>query len=591
MTNQTARVAIYARYSSDNQRDASIEDQVRICREKAEKEGWQIANVYTDHAVSGASLMRPGIQQLIHDGMAGKFDVIVAEALDRLSRDQEDIAGIYKRMQFADVKIITLSEGEVSNLHIGLKGTMNAMFLKDLADKTRRGLRGRVEKGKSGGGITFGYDIVKRINADGEYAKGERAINKQQANIVKRIFTDYLRGISPRSIAIQLNKESLPGPSGKAWGASTIYGNRQRGTGILNNELYIGRLVWNRLRYIKDPDTGKRISRHNPEEEWIIKEVPELRLIDDDLWKQVKQKQGEINGKSGGLHKTNRPTYLLSHLVKCGCCGGGYSMVGKTNIGCSTKRNKGTCDNHLTMKREELEAAVLDSLSEHLMDERLCAEFCAEYTRRRNELRQLRNASLNDHKVELRKLEKQENKMIQAIMDGFANDELKVQMNSLDARKKILKSLLDGQKEEAVIFHPNMADQYHKEIRNLVTTLKEPSTRTQAATLLRSLIDRIVLTPTADGESLTVDLIGDLAGILSIATNRDRRTIEYDLSEHQPVQESAETPRSPDGLSPTFVKQQAMVAGGRSKRQLTPKMGRQLAMVAGVGFEPTTFRL
>ena len=567
-TSQNTKVAIYARYSSDNQRDASIEDQVRICREKAEREGWQVANIYTDHAVSGASLMRPGIQQLLHDGMAGKFDIIVTEALDRLSRDQEDIAGVYKRMQFADVKINTLSEGEVSNLHIGLKGTMNAIFLKDLADKTRRGLRGRVELGKSGGGITYGYDIVKRINADGEYAKGERSINKQQAIIVKRIFTDYIRGISPRAIAIQLNKENIPGPSGKHWGASTIYGNRQRGTGILNNELYIGRLVWNRLRYIKDPDTGKRISRLNPEEEWIIKDVPEFLLIDDDLWKSVKQMQGEINGKDGGLHKTNRPTYLLSHLVKCGCCGGGYSMVGKTNIGCSTKRNKGTCDNHLTMKREELEAAVLASLGEHLMDERLCAEFCAEYTRRRNELRQLRNASLNEHKAELKKLVKQEDKMIQAIMDGFANDELKVRMNALDARKKTLKSILEGQKDETVIFHPNMADRYHKEIRNLVATLNEQSTRTEAATLLRSLIDRIVLTPSEDGESLTVDLIGDLAGILSIATNRDKRTIEYDLSEHQPVQESAETPRSSNGQDSTLAKQLAMVAGERQQRDL-----------------------
>jgi site-specific DNA recombinase len=155
------RVALYARYSSDNQRDASIADQLRICREHAAKQGWAIVEEYTDHAVSGASLLRPGIQSLMTDAMAGRFNLILAEAMDRLSRDQEDIAGLFKRMGFADVKIITLSEGEISHLHVGLKGTMNALFLKDLADKTRRGLRGRVEAGKSGGGNSYGYDVVR----------------------------------------------------------------------------------------------------------------------------------------------------------------------------------------------------------------------------------------------------------------------------------------------------------------------------------------------------------------------------------------------------------------------------------------------
>jgi site-specific DNA recombinase len=149
--------AICARYSSDNQRDASIEDQIRLCEERAKREGWAVRQRYTDHALSGASLMRPGIQMLLQDAAAGRFEIILAEALDRLSRDQEDIAGIYKRLRFAGVRIVTLSEGDVSDLHIGLKGTMNALFLKDLADKTRRGLRGRIEAGKSGGGLTYGY--------------------------------------------------------------------------------------------------------------------------------------------------------------------------------------------------------------------------------------------------------------------------------------------------------------------------------------------------------------------------------------------------------------------------------------------------
>lgn len=168
------KVAPYARYSSDNQRDASIADQFRMCRLHAEKQGWQIVEEYSDHAISGASLLRPGIQALISDASRGRFDMILAEAMDRLSRDQEDIAGIFKRMSYADVKLFTLSEGEVSHLHVGLKGTMNALFLKDLADKTRRGLRGRVENGKSGGGLCYGYDVVRTADPDD---RGHRKIN------------------------------------------------------------------------------------------------------------------------------------------------------------------------------------------------------------------------------------------------------------------------------------------------------------------------------------------------------------------------------------------------------------------------------
>jgi site-specific DNA recombinase len=288
--NQVTLCSIYARYSTDLQSEASIEDQVRLCREKAEREGWGIYEIYADAAFSGASLIRPGIQQLMAD--AGKFEIVVTESLDRLSRDQEDVAGLYKRLRFVDTKIITLSEGEISELHIGLTGTMSALFLKNLADKTRRGQRGRVEAGKIGGGNSYGYTVVRRFADNGELIRGDRAINSEQASVVTRIFNEYAQGASPRSIAAQLNHEGIPGPAGAAWGASTIHGHRQRGTGILNNALYVGRIVWNRLRYVKDPSSGRRVSRLNPESQWIYKDVPHLRIIPEELWQAVKDKQG-----------------------------------------------------------------------------------------------------------------------------------------------------------------------------------------------------------------------------------------------------------------------------------------------------------
>jgi site-specific DNA recombinase len=150
------RTAIYGRSSSDQQSGASLDDQIRLCKERIAREGWSLAQVYRDAAISGASTLRPGYQAMLEGVRDGGFDIVLAEALDRLSRDQEDVAGLYKRLRFAGVRLITLADGEISELHIGLKGTMNALFLKDLADKTRRGLRGRVAAGKSAGGISYG---------------------------------------------------------------------------------------------------------------------------------------------------------------------------------------------------------------------------------------------------------------------------------------------------------------------------------------------------------------------------------------------------------------------------------------------------
>src|SRR3546814_12557554 len=93
---------------------------------------------------------------------------------------------------------------------------MNALFLKDLAKKTHRGLRGRVEKGKSGGGLCYGYNVLKRVDASGELVRGERSINEAEALVVQRIFREFSNGKSPRAIAWDLNRDNVPGQIGRA---------------------------------------------------------------------------------------------------------------------------------------------------------------------------------------------------------------------------------------------------------------------------------------------------------------------------------------------------------------------------------------
>src|SRR5215831_11581206 len=112
------RAAIYARYSTDLQRDASIADQVRSCKALLEKKHWTLAATYSDPAVTGASRLRPGYQNLLQDARNNQFDVVIAEALDRLSRDQEDVAALFKQLSFAGVKLVTISEGEINELHV-----------------------------------------------------------------------------------------------------------------------------------------------------------------------------------------------------------------------------------------------------------------------------------------------------------------------------------------------------------------------------------------------------------------------------------------------------------------------------------------
>ncbi|MHB2168934.1 recombinase family protein [Alsobacter sp. R-9] len=546
------RAVIYARYSSDRQREASIEDQVRTCRAWVEREGADLVATYTDHAVSGQIRMRPGYQKLLEDARARRFDVVVAEALDRLSRDQEDVAALYKHLRFAGVRLVTLAEGEISELHVGLKGTMNALFLKDLAAKTHRGLHGRVEEGRAAGGISYGYRVRKEHDARGEVIRGGREIDEEQAAIVRRIFDEFALGKSPRDIAVGLNREGVPGPDGRTWGPSTIYGNWRRGTGILNNELYVGQLVWNRQRFVKDPTTGKRQARLNPPEEWVRREVPELRIIDEDLWQRVKARQGHIRGAvtedaEGGIRseRARRPTYLLSHLVRCGCCGGGFSKISRDHYGCSNARNRGTCENMLTIRRDVLEESVLSGLRSHLLAPELLEEFTREYVAELNRLNRDRDAGRAKAEADLAKVTRQVRAIIEAIKEGIRTPGMKEELLELENRKAGLEKTLSEAPATAPALHPAMAEVYRERVEQLHAELNRPEVRAQATEILRSLIEEIRLVP--ENGRLEIEVVGDLAGILALGAER---------------------------------KQPAVGDGGL-----------QVTLVAGTGFEPVTFRL
>jgi site-specific DNA recombinase len=543
------RAVIYARYSSDLQSESSVEDQVRLCQERVERDGYKMTQVFSDYAISGSSLVnRPGMLSLMAAAKDGMFDLVCAEALDRISRDQEDIAAIYKRLAHADVKIVTLTEGEVNELHVGLKGTMNALFLKDLAVKTRRGQRGRVEAGKIPGGNSYGYTIVRRLLADGSVTTGERELEPEQADAVRRIFQMYADGKAPRTIAAILNTEGVSSPRGGLWNASTINGSRQRRNGILNNELYIGTITYNRQRFVKDPETGKRVSRLNPEHEWVKTEVPSLRIIDDETWNQVQAIKARYSSRTGNKRQTTKR--LLTGLVKCGCCGGCMTIVNRNRYYCSAKRERGTCDSAVGIKAQDLEDRVLTGLKDILIgNEDLIKSFADAFKAEVTRLRKERGSRDRQVQKDLNKIDMSIRRCMTFITEGDGDPGIvRDELRSLEARKRDLERALGASnKDSSVEVHPNIGELYAKKVGELPALLTDDATRPQAMDIIRSLIDRIEVTEGAERGKPDIVLAGALAAILAFTQNDNAALISEN--------------------------------GGR------------VFLVAGVGFEPTTFRL
>ena len=148
----------------------------------------------------------------------GAFDVILVEALDRLSRDQEDLAGLWKRLNFLGIELRAVHDGKADQIQIGIRGLVGALYLQDLAHKVRRGMSGVIRDGRHAGGRAYGYRPVPG-------KPGELQIDEDEAAIVREIFESYVGGKTPREIAARLNARKVPPPRGRYWTASTLNGS------------------------------------------------------------------------------------------------------------------------------------------------------------------------------------------------------------------------------------------------------------------------------------------------------------------------------------------------------------------------------
>ena len=476
-------VALYARYSSDLQNKASIDDQFRDGRALAKRLGHTVVGEYSDAAISGATLNRPGLQALLRDSRKAQFTAVIAESCDRFSRDLGDLAALHKRLAFAGVQMITTMEGDVSRMVIAFKGYAGEQYLEELGERTRRGQRGRVLNGKCPGGNSYGYDIVRVVYGQ---ERGGRVVNPEQAAIVRRIYQEYAEGHSPKWIAKRLNREGVPGPRGRDWSASTIHGQAGRGTGILNNELYVGRRVWNRLRYVKDPDTRTRLSRPNQERDREVVEVPHLRIIDDALWATVKARQDAIRREQPrGAVKGQRPKYLLSGLTKCAICGAGFSVVTKNVLMCFNTRNKETCTNRRRVRRDDIEGRVLSAMRQQLLAPGRLQRFTAGYSEAMEEWRREQRAGAAGHKHELATVDRRIREIVNAISDGFRSDALRAELLNLEDQRSAL--VARASVPEASVRQPNLGERFRKALEAIAGDV--------AAGRIRRFIEQVSIGP------------------------------------------------------------------------------------------------
>lgn len=508
---QPRRAAIYARYSTDMQNERSIEDQIDLCRAYAAREGLIVVDVFEDKAVSGASMHnRPGIKSLLAQSATGRFNVVLAESMSRIARDQEDRAAIRKRLQFQSITLMTPSDGVVTPLTDSIRAVIDSQYLEDLKGMIRRGMTGLAKQGKSAGGRAYGY------RAD-PFNKGELLVVEHEAEIVQHIFRSFTKSVSPQKICHELNaRRVLPPRGGGHWHPSALLGMEARGSGILRNSIYVGRPVWNKNRMLKDPDTGKRISRPNPPEDRLHQDVPHLRLVSDELFEKAQAmliaRSHRQRDENFGVHK--RPQYLLSGLLKCAACGSGMvrcgkDKSGKTRLKCSLHRGSKSCPNPKSFYAEDVEALVIDSLTKELASPSQIYSYAETFMEERHAKAAHENQRRKAIESRLKAIEKESSKLVDLMIGSIGDVEtLGVKSKELGRERDDLRVELASLPEASnVSVHPAAIKHFARKLAG---------SRAKLEYALHMLDDMGELHPVVRGIIKSVTLSKDHDGVICI---------------------------------------------------------------------------
>ncbi len=613
----TKNVIIYARYSTDRQDEQSIETQVALGHAFAKDRGWTVEAVYDDRAISGTKLKsRPGIQALLRRIKRGGVNVLLCMSVDRISRDMEHSTGILKQLRHHGVELWTVQNAApVNDMELGLRSIISHDMIEQTRYKTREGMKTAVRKGKAAGGIAYGYAAKLVYDERGDRIPGLREINEEQAEIVRWIFRQFVLGRSPQAMAIELNNRipPVPGPRGLKWRDTAIRGARDRRVGILNNETYIGRLIFNRRTFSKNRETEQREARMNDESDWVVSDVPDLRIIDDELWAKVKQRQIEVEAlfnhtKTNRLNRTHRPSNVLSGLLECAHCGGPFAIMAKDRYGCTNRQKKLpiehlgdiVCPNAKTISRHELESRVLDAIPARLLSVDSTTSIQGEINKQLSAAQKAGERDREKLQANLLDVSRRQEVIATQITERIMNGQPQIEafnkmLDDLQTLRMDIEAGLTNSNRKrhtsanTFIINPSM---YAAAIGALTmvarTGASEYDDVQRHFNFLRELVQKVVVAPSADGKSAELTIHGRLSGVL--ASMQAFQEYRAGLSK-QNTNDFARRVRAGDFANSAeklayLDRFRAILASEEAEwRRL------QVSVVAGAGFEPAAFRL
>ena len=434
------KAVAYARYSSDNQRDESIEGQIRAIREYCQNNNMQLVKIYTDEARSATTDDRPGFLQMIQDSSLGLFDVVVVHKLDRFSRDRYDSAFYKRQLKRNDVRLISVLENlDDSPESIILESVLEGMaeyYSRNLAREVMKGMKETALKCKhTGGKPPLGYDVAE----DRTYV-----INEHEARAVKMIFEMYASGKGYSDILHTLNNEGYRTQTGRAFGKNSIHD-------ILKNEKYRGIYIFNRS---EQKINGKRNHRKNKKEEDIIKiEGGMPRIIDDETWKLVQAKMS--NNKKGAY--SAKEIYLLSGLIYCSKCGGAMTgtrrRAGRNkdlyiSYECSTRKRTKGC-NMKAVNRDYVENIVIEHLEKNIFSPDALNKLVIKISQYAAAQNKEINQDIKLFTNQLTGVQTEINNIVNAIAAGMFHPAMKEKMDELETKKASLTIRLEEAKLQA----------------------------------------------------------------------------------------------------------------------------------------------
>lgn len=309
--------AIYVRYSDDQQRATSLDDQMRRCKEIALKNGISLEHVkiYQDVAITGkfeGEAKRKGLRQLLEDWDRQAFDVLLVDEFSRLSRDALTQAQVIRRLETsARVRMVTANGVDTTRpnwqLQLGLEGIVSQQSGRDTRHRVIRGMFGQLERGYMIATPAYGYTLKRELDAAGNRIGSHWLINESEADIVRDVFERRARGESMQQIARSLNERGIP-TRRAARTATGGYWRPSRIRNLLENTIYKGVFIWNGSTSVR-----ARAKKHGHVVEPVTFLRPELQIVSEELWERCKQKRISRSGYGGGRH-------ALAGLANCGCC-------------------------------------------------------------------------------------------------------------------------------------------------------------------------------------------------------------------------------------------------------------------------------